>query len=75
MTRNEVHVVPHRVGGFRWSVTKKGVPLASFYTKANAITFARMLARTNKAELFIHKGDGQIQSRDSYGHDPESRPG
>jgi hypothetical protein len=65
-----IHVTPHPNGG--WQVKKGGSSKASSIhsTKKDAEDSSRATARREKLELFIHKLDGQIQRRDSYGNDP-----
>jgi len=64
------HVVPHPNGG--WAVKRGGAIRATrvFDTQAKATTYARTVSRTQGAELYIHKRDGTIRSKDSYGNDP-----
>jgi hypothetical protein len=68
------HVVPHQG---KWAVRPEGAPepTAIHETQAAAIAEAREIARREKSELLVHGRDGQIQFRDSYGHDPRHRPG
>ncbi|WP_367280921.1 DUF2188 domain-containing protein, partial [uncultured Alistipes sp.] len=35
-----------------------------------AIDIAREIARNQESELLIHRPNGQIRDRDSYGNDP-----
>lgn len=64
------HVLPHPNGG--WQVKTEGSTRATARTttQKEAIGVARNIARTNHSELFIHRLNGQIRSRDSYGNDP-----
>lgn len=39
-------------------------------TQQQAIDLAREIARNQKSELLIHRKDGTIRDRDSYGNDP-----
>ena len=39
-------------------------------TQAEATERAREIARWEKSELLVHGRDGEIRSRDSFGHDP-----
>jgi hypothetical protein len=39
-------------------------------TQAAATERAREIARRQNSELLVHGRDGQIRSRDSFGHDP-----
>lgn len=64
------HVVPNREGG--WSVRKSGASKATkvFRTRDDAIAYARSLAQRQSSELYVHRKDGTIRDRDSYGADP-----
>jgi hypothetical protein len=68
--KNDQHVVPNPKGG--WSVLRSGAARATrvFETQKDAVTFAKKQARKESAELYIHRRDGTIQERDSYGRDP-----
>ena len=70
MIRKSNHVVPSKSDG--WAVKKSGSIKASknFGTKDEAVKYARELSKNEKTELFIHKANGMIQNRDSYGNDP-----
>lgn len=39
-------------------------------TQADAIDAARGVARNQRSEVLIHRPDGRIRDRDSYGNDP-----
>ena len=39
------------------------------FTQQEAITIARKIAKNQRSELFIHKKDGSIRERNSYGND------
>ncbi|SFC35477.1 hypothetical protein SAMN05443252_10319 [Bacillus sp. OV322] len=69
MGKNQ-HVTPHPGGG--WQVKAEGDkrPSGVTDTKKEAVDMAREISKDEKSELFIHGKDGQIQSRDSHGHDP-----
>lgn len=69
MGKNQ-HVVPDGNGG--WGVRGEGNSrLTSRHeTQADAINAGRDIARNQGAELFIHRPNGQIRDRDSYGNDP-----
>lgn len=70
MSKNTQHVVPNPTGG--WSVKKGGALKATktFKTQKEAISYARELSRSQRSELYVHKRDGTIRSKDSYGNDP-----
>ena len=63
------HVVPN---GDTWQVKSEGSTRATknFNTQREAIDFARDIARNQKSELVIHRKNGQIRDKDSYGNDP-----
>jgi hypothetical protein len=64
------HVVPSMSGG--WAVRNSGSIRASrlFDTQSEAVEFGRKAAKKEATELFIHRRDGTVQSRSSYGNDP-----
>lgn len=64
------HVVPHPSGG--WQVKGSGNSRATVRTttQKDAISAARQIARNQHSELVIHKTNGQIRAKDSYGRDP-----
>jgi hypothetical protein len=63
------HVVPSSSG---WAVKKSGSSRASrvFTTKDKAVSYGRTLSINEKTELYIHKRNGMIQNKNSYGNDP-----
>jgi len=69
MTKRNQHVVPH---GDKWAVKSEGSrrPSSVHDTQREAIERARELARNQQVELFVHRRDGRIRARDSYGNDP-----
>jgi hypothetical protein len=69
MTKGK-HVVPSPSGG--WSVRTSGASRASktFDTQAAAIKHGKALAKKEHTELYIHRSDGTIRERNSYGNDP-----
>ncbi len=71
MSKKSNHVVPSKDRG-RWDVKKSGSTRASksFDRKEDAVKYGRKLSRKEKTELYIHKKDGRIQDRNSYGKDP-----
>ena len=62
------HVVPN---GDIWQVKSEGSTRATknFNTQREAIDFARDIARNQNSELVIHRKNGQIRDKDSYGND------
>lgn len=69
MAKKNAHVVPRQEG---WAVKKEGASRASktFDKQSDAVKYARQQAKTNKSELFVHRRDGTIRERSSYGTDP-----
>ena len=70
--------------GFVHTVDKKGqwvneIEGAEFggphSTKEEAVSAGRTRAQHDQTEHVIHNEDGTISERNSYGTDPESRPG
>lgn len=69
MGKNQ-HVTPHPNGG--WQVKGAGNSKATVRTntQAEAQTIARGIAQNQKSEVIIHRPNGQIRAKDSYGNDP-----
>lgn len=63
------HVVPRPDG---WAVRGEGNSRDTSHhlTQAEAIERARDIARAQRSEVVIHRPDGRIRDRDSYGNDP-----
>ncbi len=68
------HVVKN---GNRWSVKAEKVaqPLSQHNNQINAIIQATKVAKATKGELFIHRTDGRIRERNSFGNDPHPPKG
>ena len=64
-----VHTVPHDDG---WANRRAGADRVSktFNTKAEAQAAGRTTAERERTEHVIHKADGSIGGRNSYGNDP-----
>jgi uncharacterized protein YdaT len=71
MAKRSNHIVPSSQKG-GWIVKKSGSSRSShsFDTKEEAIKYGRKLSKKEHTELFIHRKDGTIQNRNSYGKDP-----
>ena len=69
-----VHTVPHEDG---WANRREGATrvIKKFATKAEAQAAGRETARRDKTEHLIHKRDGTVGSRNSYGSDSQRRKG
>ena len=44
-------------------------------TQKEAITIAREIAKNQQSELVIHRPDGRIRDKDSFGNDPRNIKG
>ena len=69
MTKKNQHVVPHEGG---WAVRKEGSKKVTRKTRTQheAIEVARQFAQNQSSEVVIHRPDGTIRDKDSYGKDP-----
>ena len=69
-----VHTVPHGDG---WANRREGSDRVSrkFATKKEAQQAGRATARRESTEHLIHKRDGTIGERNSYGNDPHPPKG
>lgn len=69
MAKNQ-HVTPHPEGG--WQVKGSGNSKATVRTntQSEAISSARNIAKNQQSELVIHRPNGQIREKNSYGNDP-----
>ena len=63
------HVVPHGDG---WAVRGAGNErvTSTHSTQAEAQAAAREIAINQQSEVVIHRPDGRIRDKNSYGHDP-----
>lgn len=66
----EQHVTTHPDGG--WQVKGAGNSRATVRTntQSEAIKIARDMAINQKSEVVIHRTNGQIRDKNSYGNDP-----
>ena len=69
MAKNQ-HVTPHPKGG--WQVKGAGNSRATVRTatQKEAIQIAREISKNQKSEMVIHRTNGQIREKNSYGNDP-----
>lgn len=74
MGKKNQHVVP---AGDQWGVRGEGNErLTSRHnTQRQAAEAARDIARREQSEVVIHRPDGRIRDRDSYGNDPHPPKG
>ena len=63
------HVVPNKGN---WQVKREGAERATknFNRQQDAINYARNIAINQQSELVIHRRNGTIRDKDSYGNDP-----
>ena len=68
MGKNQ-HVVPHNG---KWAVRGEGNSKVTrtYETQRQAQSAARSIAKREKSEVVIHRPNGQIRDKDSYGNDP-----
>lgn len=64
-----IHVTPK---GNKWQVKveKSNIPVSTHRTQSTAIEKAIPVAKKNHSEVVIHRPNGQIRDKDSYGKDP-----
>ena len=72
MSKVDRHVVPNSRGG--WSVRHSGAARATrtFSTQADAVRFARSIAKKERTTLYVHRSDGTVRQMDTFGTDPYS---
>lgn len=68
MSKKNQHVVPR---GNDWAVQGAGNGKATriVSTQAEAIKIAKEIAINQKSEMLIHRSNGQIRERNTYGKD------
>ena len=68
MGKNQ-HVVPHQR---KWAVRGEGNKrvTSTHDTQSEAIGSAREIAQRQRSEGVIHRPNGRIRDKDSYGNDP-----
>lgn len=68
--KKDQHVVANPRGG--WSVRHTGAARATrvFDKQEDAVHYARDIARKESSELYVHRRDGTIREKNSYGKDP-----
>lgn len=69
MKKSSQHVVPTPRGG--WAVRSAGATRSTktFSSQQEAVNFAKALAKSQGAVLYVHRKDGSIRERSSYGND------
>lgn len=68
--KRDIHVVPHKDGG--WATRKEGASRAGTRspTQSAAYDRARTQAIRERVEVVTHRPDGRIRDSDSFGNDP-----
>jgi hypothetical protein len=69
MAKKGVHTVPNP-NGKGWVNKQAGDVISRHRTKENAVDRGRSEARRSGTEHTIHKRDGTIAEKNSYGNDP-----
>jgi len=69
MANKNQHVVPH---DGNWAVRGAGNSkvTSTHRTQSEAAAAARSIAINQRSEVVIHRPDGRIRDKDSYGNDP-----
>lgn len=65
--KQAIHTVPSDSG---WSNKQGGTVISSHRTKVAAENEGRLQAKRSETEHVIHKTNGQISEKNSYGNDP-----
>jgi len=70
MPKKNQHVVPTSDG--QWGIRGEGNfrLTKKTPTQSDAIDVARAIAQNQQSDVVIHRPNGQIRDRDSYGNDP-----
>jgi hypothetical protein len=75
MARGWIHTVHDAKRGWMNEVEGGDAIGGTFQTKDEAVQAGRTWAQSEKTEHVIHKMNGQIGTRNSYGHDDPRKPG
>ena len=70
-----VHTVPASAGRSKWWNEMDGKVMSRHRTKEVAEEVGRVIARKLGVEHTIHREDGVITEKNSYGNDPREIPG
>lgn len=69
MGKNQ-HVTPHPNGGWQVKGSGNSRATARVNTQSEAINIAKGIAIHQQSEVVIHRPNGQIRDKNSYGNDP-----
>ncbi len=70
-SKTEVHTTPSPEGA-GWINTRAAEVVSKHHTKEKAVEKGRAIARKDGTEHVIHREDGTIGQKNSYGNDPAS---
>lgn len=68
MSKNQ-HVTPHVKGGWQVKGAGNSRATARTATQADSISIARRIAKNQGSEVVIHRTNGKIRDKNSYGND------
>jgi len=71
MAKKDIHIVPQRGPG--WDVKQGGGVQSSHRTQGAAIDKGISQAKRDKVDVGVHRPDGRIRSKDSYGNETQTR--
>ena len=66
----EQHVMTHPDGGWQVKGAGNSKATVSTNTQSEALKIARDIAINQNSEVVIHRTNGQIRDKNSYGNDP-----
>lgn len=66
-SKSSTHVVK---SDSKWVIKQAGIQVSTHRTQEIAIKKATTIAKNDRSELIVHRPDGRIRSKDSYGNDP-----
>lgn len=64
------HVTRHKNGGWQVKGAGDSKVTSKHDTQKQAIDAAKVIAENQGKEVIIHRKNGQIRTKDSYGNDP-----
>ena len=68
--KKDQHVTPHPDGGWQVIGAGNSKATARTNTQSDAYAIAREIAIKQKSEVVIHRPNGQIRDKNSFGNDP-----
>lgn len=73
-SKKPIHTTP-KSGGKGWVNTAGGRTVSAHRTQETAAERGREIAKKNEIEHVIHRPDGRIREKNSYGNDPHPPKG